>query len=129
MNARNYDAVNLKTPVAVTTDAAGALYPDFATYANLAKRECKFVFTIGAMTTATGVTVSITECDTTDGTYTAPANGTTSALFTTTAGGIKELNCRVDKRYVKCNWAGSPSGNYSMILGCVAIPLKREANS
>jgi hypothetical protein len=129
MNARSYGSVNLKIPVVVTTDAAGALYPDLATYASLAKREVKFIFSLGAFTTATGVTVSVTECDTTNGTYAAPANGTTSALFTTTAGGIQEINCRIDMRYVKCNWAGSPAGNYSMILGCVAVPLKREANS
>jgi hypothetical protein len=126
--AKNYGAINLKLPVAVTTDAAGALYPDLATYTDLAKREMKFVFTIGAMTTATGVTVSITECDTTNGSYTAPANGTTSASFTTTAGGIQELNCRIDKRYVKANWAGAPVGNYSMIIGCVGIAMKREAS-
>lgn len=128
MWSKNYGSINLKTPVVVTTDAAGALYPDMATYADLAKRQMKFVFLMGAFTTATGVTVSVTECDTTDGSYTAPANGTTSALFTTTAGGIQEINCRIDKRYVKCNWAGSPTGNYSMIMGCTGIAMKREAS-
>ena len=125
MWARNYGPLELLRAQAITTTTASPGYVDLQPYASLAKREVKAVVLVGAMTTTTTVTVAVKECDTTNGSYTAPAYGTTSQAATTTAGQQLEFNFRADKRYVQLSITVDATGSVPMAATLVA--LKKEA--
>jgi len=124
MNARNWEAVKLLNSAAATTNGVGAA-TDMATYATTGKREIKAVAFLSNLTTTATVTVSVTECATSGGTYSAPANGSPSVVLT--ANGMGEFNFRNDLRYLKGNIVVNATGVFNLSLAVIA--LKRFADS
>jgi hypothetical protein len=131
MNA--YGPIKLLVNAALTTSTTGlaaATTADLATYASLAKRECKVVVLPGAMTTCTTATFSVTECATTNGTYTAPISGTTTTTITSTAaalGTALEMNVVIQKRYVHLEVTLDQTG--SIPVAAAILALRRIATS
>jgi len=107
---------------AATTSTQGSA-ADMATYASTEKREMKAVFFVSGLTTITTATVAVTECATTNGTFTAPATGTSSAVVTTN--GLTELNFRNDARYIRAELTVNAAG--SVNVSAVGIAPKRTA--
>ena len=132
MNARALGAVSLLNELAITTSTQtlSANVVDLASYASLANREMKAIYTVKSYTGLTpAATIAITECDTTNGTFTAPASGSPSVTLSTTAAvGAGELNFRADKRYIRAE-VTLTAGDTGMTVNVVAVALKREANS
>ncbi len=120
---RSYAAVQLLAPTTMSTSANGSAV-DLATYASVANRELKVAFqAAGVAGTSPSITLAVTECDTTNGTYAAPAAGTSSAVITTN--GLTELNVYVSKRYVRSEIAFT-SNTTNGAISCVAFVLKRD---
>ena len=124
MNARQWGPVNLLNLNAATTTTQGTA-TDMSTYASQARREMKGIVLLSGLTTITTATVAITECATTNGTFAAPANGTSSAVVTTN--GMTELNFRNDLRYIRAEITVNAAG--SVNVAAIGLALKREANS
>lgn len=124
MNARQWAAVKLLNSHLATTNGVGAA-TDMAAYASTGKREIKAVAFLANLTTTATVTVSVTECATSGGSYTAPANGSPSAVIT--ANGMAEFNFRHDLRYIKGNIVIDATGAFDLMLAVIA--LKRFADS
>ena len=124
MNAREWATVSLLNAAADTTTAQ-ATGVDMSAYASQANREMKAVIAVSALTTITTATVAITECATVGGTYTAPANGTSSVVITTN--GIYEINFRNDLRYVRVERTYNAAGTVN--LAVAGLALKRFADS
>jgi hypothetical protein len=131
MNA--YKPYALLINAAVTTSTTGnasATTADLSESASLAKRECKVVVLPGAMTTCTTATFAVEECDTTNGTYSAPIAGTTTTTITSTAaalGTALEMNVVIQKRYVHLKATVDQTG--SIPVAAVLLALRRQANS
>lgn len=70
---------------------------DLAPTATVAKRELKLIVAAQVLTAGT-FNVAVTECDTTNGTFTAVAGDTITAV---TTNGVREYTANVTKRYVK----------------------------
>ena len=128
-----YAPISLLINAAVTTTTTGnasATTADLATYASLAARECMVVVAPGAMTTCTTATFTIYECDTTNGTYSAPIAGTTTTTITSTAAALGTaiaMPVTIQKRYVNLGITVNASG--SMPVAAFVLAAKREANS
>lgn len=125
MWAQNYVAVSVIPAQAITTSTAAPAYVDLAAYADLAKREMKLILAKGAYTTITTATFAIEECDTTNGTYAAPAYGTTSVVSTNTAATVIEMNFTPQKRYVRLPITVNATG--SVPVAATLVALKRAA--
>lgn len=126
-NARGWASAILLSARALSTSTATPTSIDLVTYASLAKREMKVsVVLAGLAGTTISVTPAVEECDTTNGTFAAPATYTAPSAQTTN--GIVEINFRADKRYIRlpvtlgANTTGAD-------VHAVAFALKREANS
>lgn len=131
-NAREWGALSLLNELAITTSTQTltASVVDLATYASLAEREMKAIYSVKSYTGLTpAAVIGVTECDTTNGTFTAPAWGTSTVTLSTTAAvGAGELNFRADKRYIRAE-VTLTAGDTGMTVNVVAVALKREANS
>lgn len=126
-NAREWGALQLMNLSAQTTTTQSLSPVDLAQYASLANREMKATFQVFFSAQTPSLTVAVTECDTTNGTFTAPNWGTSTAAVTTN--GLTELNFRADKRYIRAEVTFPASGVTNSDLNAVAFALKREANS
>jgi hypothetical protein len=125
-NARQWKAVSLITLRAISTSTQGAAI-DMAAYANLAKREMKVVwFVKGAAGTTISITPAVTECDTTNGTFAAPAQYT--AITAVTTDSLTEQNFRADKRYIRAE-VTLTANTTATDIHAVAFVIQREANS
>lgn len=122
MNARNWGAINLLNLNAQTTTTQGSA-SDLSTYATLNKREMKVSFMLSNVSGTH--TCAITECDTTNGTFTAPTNGATQGVVTTN--GLTEMNFLAQKRYIRAEvtMAASSTAN----IAVVGFAAKRAADS
>ncbi len=124
MNAREWGPINLMNLSAATTTTQGTA-TDGSSYASQANREMKAVFMISGLTTITTITLAVTECATSTGSFTAPANGTSSAVVTTN--GMTELNFRNDLKYIRAE--ATPNTTGSVNIAAVGFALKRFADS
>ena len=124
MWSRAYTALQLIKSVALTTTSATpSLTVDLGAYASLANREIKAVINTGTLTTTATMTFTIEECATTNGTWAAPANGTTSAVVTTAV--VTEMNFLAQLRYVRMPYTLDATG--SIPVGATLIVLARSA--
>jgi hypothetical protein len=100
MNQKMYEIktlLNLIASTAVNTSGAVDMLPS----ATLSRREVKVIIGYQTLTAAT-FTVGLSECDTTDGTYTAVAGDTIVGLYgTNTTQFVKEYHVQPTKRYMK----------------------------
>ena len=127
-----YNPISMVVNAAVTTSSTGATTTavDMATYASLAAREVMVVALPGTMTTCATCTFTVEECDTTNGTYSAPVAGTTTSVITSTqgaAGTAVKMPVAIQKRYVHLKYTLDTTG--SMPLAAVLFAALREANS
>ncbi len=102
MNQRSLSAVTLIAPaVAITTNTTGAAVDIGATYANVGRREMKFVFG-AAMTNTTSVICQLQDNTTTVSTDSGWANisGAVTAALTTN-GFAAAIHFSTSKRYVR----------------------------
>lgn len=123
---QNFGSLELIRAATITTSSASpSRYVDITNYAALAKRPVKVVIQVGTLSTTATCTFNITECATTNGTYAAPANGTTQKVIT--AAGIYEVAVRCDNPYVRLEYSVDATGSVPVAASLQA--LKRDANS
>ncbi len=121
---RAHGAIELLNAQAITTTTQIAAV-DLLGYADVGKREMKVMADFGTFTTTTTATIAITNSTATNGTFSTPAYGTSSAVVT--AAGLQELNFRSDYRYIRAELTLNATG--SIPISVVGTVLKREANS
>lgn len=126
MNAKMYEVKTLLNAVGATAAAAG----DVATLtpsALINRREVKVIVGYQVLTAGT-FPLSVTECDTTNGTFSAVAGDTITSIVTTgTAAAVAEYHIRPSKRYLKAaigTVAGTGAAANILIL---LLNMKREA--
>lgn len=125
-NARSWGVVQLLNLAGITTTTQGAAV-DMASYASIAKREMKAVFTLtGVAGTTASVLVSVEESDATNSGFAAPTQYTAATAKTTNT--TVELNFRADKRYIRAVVTLTADTTGAHVVAN-AIALKREANS
>lgn len=104
--------------VASQTNATTATYVDMAPTASVGKRACKIIVIANGVTGTTPVfPLSLAECDTTNGTYSA-VTGLTIANVTTN--GVTEYHALIQKRYVQATigtvTGTTPNANLVMLV-------------
>lgn len=115
--------VELLRNATYATTSLAATGVDMSAYANVGNRSMRATVMISAFTTITTATVAVVECATSTGSYTAPANGTTSAVLT--AAGISNLDFQLTKKYVRLTYTFDAGG--SLQLGAVITATPRSA--
>ncbi len=127
MNERNYEVLSLYNQK--TTEAAAGSVVDLDPSASAARREMKLMVVNNQATyqTAGSATyaISLTECTTTNGTFTAVAGDTLSNV--TTADAVTEYHMRPKYRYVKFAVTTVGAGATSAGIAAILLNLKREA--
>lgn len=123
---RSLKIATVVAPATITTTTTHT-YFDLGGLANngsFANREMKLIWSFGSVAgTTPSITVSVQECDTTNGTYAAP-DGITSPTAVTT-NGFAEVNFFPAKRYIQAvttYTANTTSAN----VGVVALVVKRD---
>ena len=102
MNQKSYEIKTLLNAVAATAAAAGTVV-DMTPSASVGRRECKVIVGSQILTAGT-FPISLAECDTTNGTFTALAgDSVTSPTSTGTAQTVSEYHVHVTKRYVRAS--------------------------
>lgn len=100
MNAREYNVKTLLNSAGATEAAAGSVI-DLAPSAGISRREAK-VMVVSQVLTAGTFPLSLTECDTTNGTFTAVGGDSiTSVTATQAAQAVAEYHVKPTKRYMK----------------------------
>ncbi len=126
MNAKMYEVKTLLN-VPNSTEAAAGSVVTLTPSAIINRREAKVIVGYQVLTAGT-FPLSVTECDTTNGTFSAVAGDTIASIVTTAAAqGVAEYHIRPSKQYLKAA-IGTVAGtgakaNILMLL----VNMKREA--
>lgn len=118
-----YGGLELLRAQAIAT-SANQTAVDLSAYADLMNSEMVVFANLGTMTTTTTATIAITESTASNGTFTAPANGTSSVVLTA-AGLNSGLRFRAAKAFIRAEVTVNAAGSVPMSV--VAVALKREA--
>lgn len=100
MNQKNYEIKTLLNSAGATQAATGSVI-DMTPSSSVGKREMKLIVGYQVLTAGT-FPLTLSECDTTNGTFTTVAGDTIASVTATQAAqGVVEYHVRPTKRYVK----------------------------
>jgi hypothetical protein len=121
---QGYATVSLLSLAGTTTNSAGSVI-DLAGYADIAKRNQKLiVFCNGVTGTSPTTVLAVTECATTNGTFTAVGGDT---LPTLTTNATAEYHVKVNQRYAKAALTAVGGTSPTFNIGVALVTLKRSA--
>lgn len=126
MNANELEVKTLLNSPGATEAAAG-LVVTLTPSALISRREAKVIVGYQVLTAGT-FPLTITECATTDGTFTAVAGDTISSVISTEAAvGVAEYHIRPSKQYLKASIGTVAGTGAAANLLVMLVNQKREA--
>lgn len=126
MNANSYEVKTLLNSPGATAAAAGSVVT-LTPSAIINRREAKVIVGYQVLTAGT-FPLTITECDTTNGTFAAVAGDTISSIVTTEAAvGVVEYHVRPSKQYLKASIGTVAGTGAAANILVMLVNMKREA--